>query len=63
MCKMTDREKILTQFAKIRLQIEQGDRSSLPRDWFESVIDHYEEKIKELQSIIEETNKFLGDRK
>ena len=57
---MTNREEIMTQFAKIRLQIEEGDRSSHPRDWFESVLDMYEEEIKDLKGEIDNLEWLMG---
>lgn len=40
-----DREKIMQQWDYWRGRIATGDWSSSPRDWFESVLDAYDEII------------------
>lgn len=39
------RKIIMNQWDYYRKRIAEGDKSSLPRDWFESVLDYYEERI------------------
>lgn len=42
-----NREQIMSQWDYWRERIANGDRSSAPRDWFESVLDRFDELIKE----------------
>lgn len=44
-----EREKIMEQWDYWRERIAKGDKSSAPRDWFESVMSHYECRIEELE--------------
>jgi hypothetical protein len=39
-----DREEILKQWDYWRREIANGNKGSAPRDWFESILDYYEEK-------------------
>ena len=42
-----NRKLIMEQWDEWRWQIADGHRGSAPRDWFESILDYYEEKIQE----------------
>lgn len=46
MIEKIDKEKIMCQWDFWRKRIAEGDKSSAPRDWFESIIDY----ISELES-------------
>ena len=46
---MMDRETIMQQWDKMRRRIAEGDKSSGPRDWFESILDCYDEEISEMK--------------
>ena len=40
-----EREQIMEQWDYWRAEIAEGNRSTAPRDWFESILDYYEEKL------------------
>jgi hypothetical protein len=42
-----DRKQIMKQWGYWRSEIANGHKGSAPRDWFESILDHYEETIEE----------------
>ncbi|HUS89285.1 MAG TPA: hypothetical protein VMW91_07975 [Desulfosporosinus sp.] len=42
-----NRETILKQWDYWRKQIADGNTASAPRDWFESILDYYEEQIQD----------------
>ncbi len=48
------REEVMLQWDKIRTLIANGERSSYPRDWFESILDHFEEVEQEKYQEIRE---------
>lgn len=45
---MSAPQKLMSQWDAYRKLIAEGSKASLPRDWFESVLDNHEEKITEL---------------
>lgn len=47
---MSDINKIMLQWDHWRKQIAEGDTSSAPRDWFESVIDNLETELAALRA-------------
>lgn len=44
------REEIMREWDDIRRAIANGDRTSLPRDWFESVLDQHDEEVERLRA-------------
>ena len=50
--KGTTQEAIMTQWDYWRREIANGNTSSAPRDWFESILDYYEEEISEYNKAI-----------
>jgi hypothetical protein len=40
-----EREKIMREWDYWRKEISQGFKGSAARDWFESVLDYYDEKV------------------
>ena len=48
------REEIMLQWDNIRKLIANGDRTSYPRDWFESILDYVEEKEQETRTKMRE---------
>jgi len=58
---VSSREKVMQSWDYYRQLIANGNRSSLPRDWFESIIDDRDEKILELERKIEHLNDNIDD--
>ena len=57
---MIDQTKIMKQWDYWRGEIADGHVGSAPRDWFESVLDHYEEILDSIACLCVEGVEFMS---
>jgi len=56
-----NQKKYLKQWDYWRNEIANGDTGSSPQDWFESVLDDYDDKIIHIESVLKEYIKDYED--